>query len=262
MLIKCDNSYKIEIQDYIGDQYYRCLYLYLDLIKYGCESPNIKLWLQKDNDNIQSVILKYYTGMHVFSKEYNINLDEVKELIEYEKPSIVCGEPDTIDMLNNGQYNSELGWIRKLEYIERSKCEEIHNARKEDFISIAKLIYEDQGLGSSYRFEELANQLYERNIEKYARNYVIYDNNCVVSHAATGAENEKVAILSYVITDPKYRGKGLANKICSKLCYDLINEGKTVFLVNYTKESTALYEKLGFKICCEWEKLYLDLKEN
>ena len=35
-------------------------------------------------------------------------------------------------------------------------------------------------------------------------------------------------------------------------------ENKDVFLINYSTESTALYDKLGFEQCCEWGKIFLD----
>ena len=70
------------------------------------------------------------------------------------------------------------------------------------------------------------------------------------------AEIDEIAVLSNVITNPSYRGKGLATIVCSKLCNDLIDEGKKVYLINYTEESTGLYDKLGFEISCEIGKLY------
>ena len=68
-------------------------------------------------------------------------------------------------------------------------------------------------------------------------------------------------MLAYVITDPEYRGKGLARKVCEKVCKDVIDEGKKVYLINYSKESTALYDKIGFKICAEWAKMFINLKK-
>lgn len=79
---------------------------------------------------------------------------------------------------------------------------------------------------------------------------------------ATGAESLKVATITYVITHPDSRRKGLATKVISKICKDLITEGKKVFLVNYTQASTMLYEKIGFKVSCEWAKLYKKIHNN
>lgn len=266
MLVKCDNTYINKLKDYIQENYYKCLYLYLDLIQYGCENPNIDVWIQTKNDNIVAVILKYYTGMHIFSNQHDYELIEIVELIKNEKSTMICGEKQTVldcfNEMKDEKYEIETGWVRGLKDSELKQYENVEKAQKEDFIDIAKLIYEDEDLGSSYELESLTQQMYERNLEKFTRNYVIHNEGKVIAHASTGAENEKLAMLSYVITDPQHRGKGLAFQVCSNLCKDLIEEGKQIFLINYSQESTKLYDKLGFKICCEWGKLFLNLKKE
>lgn len=266
MLIRCNNTHVGKIKDYIGDEYYKCLYLYLDLIQYECEAENVKVWIQTQNANVVAVILKYYTGMHIYSKEHDYQKPEILELIENEKPAMICGEKQTIldiyDELKSKKYNIETGWVRGLKDAVLNVNEGVEKAQKQDFLNIAKLIYQDEDLGSSYDLESLTQQMYERNLQKFTRNYVIHKDEKVIAHASTGAENEKLAMLSYVITDPQYRGRGFAYQVCSNLCKDLIDEGKQIFLINYSQESTKLYDKLGFKICCEWGKLFLNLKEE
>ena len=269
MLLNCKNEQElIDVENYIGKEYHKCIYLYLDLKKYGIFNENIKTWIQyNENGEITAVILKYYTGLHIFSKEQNYNVEELKKLILQEKPTMICGEKIIISTLYNSfeksKYSIETGWVRKLSEIESFDRSDVELASEDDFSGIAKLLYEDEDLGSSYEYEELRQQMIERNKEGFVRNYVIKDlNKSVISHAGTGAENDKVAMLSYVITDPKHRGKGYAKKLCCAVCEDLIKEGKNVFLINYSKESTALYDKIGFKICAEWGKMFLNLKEN
>ena len=269
MLNRCNAIEQVkEIENYIGNEYHKCIYLYLDLKKYGIFNDNIKIWIQyNENSEITAVLLKYYTGLHIFSKEHNYNVEELKNLILQEKPTMICGEKIIISILYNSFENSkyciETGWVRKLSEIENFDRDDVELASEEDFSGIAKLLYEDEDLGSSYKYDELRQQMIERNKEGFVRNYVIKDSNqAVISHAGTGAENDKVAMLSYVITAPNHRGKGYAKKLCCAVCEDLINEGKEVFLINYSKESTALYDKIGFKICAEWGKMFLNLKEN
>ena len=253
------------IINYIGDDYYKCIYLYLDLKRYGLLNPNVKTWIQEDdNHKITSVVLKYYTGMHIYSKNNNYNLKDISQLILLERPTMICGEAEIIEdifkYMNCDYYNIEKGWVRELSKIDNDERESITKAEKDDFNQIAELLYNDEDLGSSYELEELSKQLYERNKEGFVRNYVIKDNDRVVSHAGTGAEDEKLGMLAYVITDPNYRGKGYAKKLCKAVCQDLIEEGKKVYLINYSNESTALYDKIGFHICCNWAKMFIDLK--
>ena len=266
MLIKCKSiDDEKKINEYIGNNYDKCLYLYLDFEKYKFSNPNVSIWIQTNNSIITSIILKYYSGMHIFSNHCDYDVEEIKNLIDKEKPTMICGEKtivcDIYKNLDISNYLIETGWVRRLSTTRDFDRTDVELAKEEDFYQIAKLLYQDEDLGSSYQLEDLKEQMINRNKEEYARNYIIRKDGKVVSHAGTGAENKKVAMLSYVITDENYRGKGYAQKLCSAVCQYLIEEGKEVFLVNYSTESTRLYDKLGFKVCCEWGKIFLDLKK-
>lgn len=265
MIKKIENDDNNIIEKYINDEYYKCIYLYLDYKKYGFNNNNVNIWIQTNDLDITAIILMYYTGMHIYSKKNNYNIEEIKELILNNKPTMICAEQSIIEelysVMDKEKYNMEKGWVRELSKCNNYSTDNVELANKEDFFEIANLLYNDEDLGCSYKLNELANQLYERNKEGFVRNYVIKQDNKVISHAATGAENDKIAMLAYVITDPNYRGKGYALKVCSKICNDLINEGKKIYLINYSNESTALYDKIGFKICCKWGKLFIDLKK-
>ena len=247
------------IKEYIGTDYDKCLYLYLDFVKYGLNNENLKFWLDMENDEIKCVVLKYYSGMHVFSKDKNCNYDKIAELILEETPSVICAEKPLIENLDEKlaetEYKAEYGWVRVLS--KKYACENsmVKRADDDDIEKIASLIKNDH-MGEFYELDELIAQMKEREDDDYGRNYVIKEDEKIISNASTTAEVEGVAVLSNVITDPSYRGKGLATVVCSKLCNDLIDEGKNIYLINYTEESTGLYDKLGFEISCEIGKLY------
>lgn len=262
-MIKKINDANNTIIRYIGKNYNECLYLYLDYLKYGLSNKNINIWEQIIDGKCVCIILKYFTGMHIFSKNKDLVYDEVIDLIKKEKPTIICSEEKIISSLQKkiNNYVVEFGWIRKLSIIDKKydNNEVITEIDKKDFKGITSLIMEDE-MGNSYSFDGLLEQLVLRNEEKYSRNYIIKNEKEIISHAATGAEFNNLSVLSYVITNKKYRGKGYAVKVVGKLCYDLIKEGKEVYLVNYSDESTKLYDKLGFKISANIGKLVLKEK--
>lgn len=247
------------IKEYIGQDYNKCLYLYLDFVKYGLYNENLKFWLDVENNKIRCVILKYYSGMHIFSKNKDCNYNEIIKLIKYENPSVICAEKYLIenlsDKFNENEYKAEYGWVRVLS--KQYPCENsmVKKAEENDFEEISKLIINDH-MGEFYELDELIAQIKEREDDNYGRNYIIKDEGKIVSNASTTAEIDEIAVLSNVITNPLYRGKGLATKVCAKLCNDLIDEGKKIYLINYTDESTGLYDKLGFEVSCEIGKLY------
>lgn len=265
MIKEAKNENLKDIELFIGNEYYKCLYLYLDMKKYGMNDENIKIWVQyKNEDKIVSIILKYFSGMHIYSKNINYNIYEIVNLIKSENPSMICGEKEIIETLNknlnDNNYEAEFGFVRKLKELKIPKSDDVKQADSEDFLEIAKLLYEDEDIGSSYKLNELSEQMLERYKEGYARNYIIKNDKEILAHAGTGAELEKISVMSYVVTNKNYRRKGLATKVCATLLSDLIKEGKEVYLINYSNESTKLYDKLGFEVCNDWGKLFRNLK--
>ena len=85
MIKKCENNQQEDIIRYIGTDYPKCLYLFLDIIKYGCDSESTKTWIQRQNGQIKAVILAYHTAFHIFSRNDDLYLSEICELVNHYK---------------------------------------------------------------------------------------------------------------------------------------------------------------------------------
>ena len=83
----------------IKDNYGECLYLYLDLVKYGTENPNIKVWVNEIDNNIDFAALKYYTGMHIYVTKDDFDSNSLVELINNEHPTIICAKKSIVEKL-------------------------------------------------------------------------------------------------------------------------------------------------------------------
>ena len=260
MIKKCNINDYDNVISYIGDDYYKCLYLYLDFKKYGFESEFVNIYFQVVDESISAIILTYYSSMHVFSKNNNIDYSELTSLVKDINPTMICGEKSIIENINkriyDGHYKIEIGFVRSIKYINYDENLSISLAAESDFHRITELMMSDKGLSGAFSYNELYKQLLERNKEKFCRNYVYKIDGKIVAHICSGAEDEKYAILTDLIVDKDYRKRGIGKKICQDFCKLMIDEGKEVFLINYTKESGNLYEKIGFKKECEWAKLY------
>lgn len=265
MIQKCNNYQQLVVKEYIGSDYYKCLYLYIDMLQYGCSSEFTKTWLQKSDGDITAVILAYHSAIHVYSKQLNFDVQELTEFLLEKNPSIICASAEIVKLLeprlsSNGFF-PEIGHIGKFVY---SKPITINNdirlAKKEDIKDIAQLLYDDDDIGSSYTMDDLVKQIEERLEEGFVRSYVIKDGNHVVAHLGTGAEIDKLCTISYVITDPKYRGRGLSSSLFSYACKELNSEGKEIFSVYYPENSRRLHHKMGFVDCCEFGKLYRNIQ--
>ena len=133
-------------------------------------------------------------------------------------------------------------------------------ANNDDIKEIAKLLYEDDDIGSSYTMEDLVKQIEERIESGFVRSYVIKEDNHVVAHLGTGAEVDKLCTISYVITNPEYRGRGLSSSLFSYACNQLNSEGKEIYSVYYPENSRRLHHKMGFVDCCDFGKLFRNIQ--
>lgn len=275
MIIECDNSMKEQIAAYIGNDYYKCLYLYIDMIKYGCRSSYTHSWMQVTNGKTTAVLLSYHTAMHIYSAGNDFNIGEMAELLIREKPSMICAAAPTIRLLQNALsahgYQMEIGHIGRMQRhtltigqrmgsdISPHDQGQTRRATMSDINEIASLLYEDEGIGSSYTYEDLYAQMRERLSDNFVRSYVITCNQHVVAHVGTGAELPNLCTINYVITSASHRGEGLASRLFHYACHELLSEGKEIFSIYYPEESRRLHHKIGFKDVGEIGKLYINI---
>lgn len=252
------NSEKSLIIDYIGEDYYQCLYLYLDIVAYDVENKEIECWIQYDTSSIVAVALKYHNAIHVYSQRYQFNVEELVDFLVSLKPFIICASERLIDIIGPyfPGYTMEMGVVSKLLDIDYVEDNDVREANVDDFYSIAKMIYDDEDSGASYDYNDLVTQMKERYYKHFSRNYIIKDGDLVIANVSTGGESKDFCTLNNVIVRKEYRRKGLAARIYRKVCSELTREGKVVYSIYYVKESIALHEKLGFVECCKYGKLF------
>ena len=258
-MIKINNIKDIDIISYIGNDYDKCLYLYLDYKRYGLTDKNVEYFVEKDEkENIICLVMKYYDSLHIYSKNNNYCYNELKEFILEINPSFICGEKSIIEKLSKDlDYETSYGYVRKLVDID----ENIDNialqiALEDDFFEITKLLKQDEQLSGYINFNQLYNQLLCRFKEKYCRNYIYKLNDKIIGHVCSGAEDNNIVILTDLIVDKEYRGQGIGKKICKSFCEKMMMEKKDVYLINYTDLTNNLYKKVGFEIMCNWGKMY------
>lgn len=262
MIYKCYSNDKSKIISYIGKDYSKCLYLYMNFLKYGIESNTISVFIQEDKEGIQAVYLIYYSCIHVFSRHNMFSLQEFNSFLNEHVFSMIYCEKTTALYIWNSLENEKrncssitYGWVAQLTSHIPLESQDVQPARKEDFRQIIEMIYADEDIGRSYDFESLAAQLQERNQEGYTRNLVIKDGSTVVAHACTNAEITALAVVAELVVNENYRRQGRGSEIWASLCNDLLQEGKEVFSFYYSEASRALHRKLGFHEVCEWAKI-------
>lgn len=74
----------------------------------------------------------------------------------------------------------------------------------------------------------------------------------VIATAEATAENSQAAMIVSVATHPEYRHKGYGTAVISKLCDQLLDEGKTSCLFYDNPKAGEIYKRVGFEDIDQW----------
>lgn len=234
------------------------IYLYIDILIYGLNNENLKVWINMEEFTIKQIVLKYYNSFQIYS---NIgSYSDIVNLIFKYKPMMISGTKDIIKEIHRnvkGYYNVSYGIVLEQEQSQLLNIKELPTrALLDDMEKIADLICSDKNIGGHYSKATLNHQLSERLQDKMGRNYIIKKEEKIVAHYATYAETVDVAVMGGLIVDSSSRGKGYARILHKYLANELLNEEKRVFLF-CDEELVKMYLTLGAKVCGEYGKLTL-----
>ena len=262
MIVQCHAEDKNKILSYIGADYPACLYLYLNLNKYGIDSDTIDVFMQTEQERITAVLLRYYSCLHVYSSDLSFDAEELSAFVEQHRFSMIYCTAAAADRifeqlptLMKDRSAVTYGWVAQIKQVDHSAKGTAVPARESDFDQIVRLIYDDEDIGRSYHYDELARQLAERNHDGHARNIVIKQGDLVIAHACTNAEYKDIAVVAELLVRKEYRRRGYASEIWRDLCEKLLMEGKQVFSFYYSPESRKLHKQIGFEEVCNWAKI-------
>lgn len=248
-VISTEKDYQ-SIIDYIGNDYTQCLYLYLNIKKYGYSNPNVKIYINRLESDINAVFLKYYDCLHCFSHSpsytSNMLIDTIKKI-----------NPKTFFLpyaLGQGvlSYFSDAKNYDIMDVYKNCSVDVVDNgykvflATKDDVEALASFMMRDTNYSKIYTFDELLIQNRQRIEDGFSRTYIIRNEfGNVISSASTNAEIDKIAVIGNIETDVAYRGKGLGKQIISHLFHSLANEGITSYSFIEAPESRHIHEKMG-----------------
>ena len=266
MIIQCSDENIDSVFDYIGEDYGKCLYIYIDLKKYGLDDENFDVWIQyNENEEICAIISEYYGGIQIYSKNQDLIIEEIADFIKQKDTNVLFVIKPIIDRLKEllPEYEQETGIVGELMELEYPPNEDAYSASMDELEEIVKIIAEDEGIGKPYGFESLYEQYCERKRNDFGRNFILRDkeNDKIICHAGTYAELPELAVIGGVITSIPYRGKGFSKETLSSLCKELISENKRVFSFYYIPSATKMHTGVGFKQIEEWSKLSKNVDE-
>jgi len=262
MLYKCNDSDKSRVFEYVGDDYKNCLYAFADLKEYSLNESFINLWLDLDeNNSIRGFIFNYHTGVHLYSHDMRLDINEAVELIKKINPTMINANKNIIEALVPyfEEYKHQYGYILKQQKRQFEMSNRVEMATPSDFHEMAEMLSADYGIGASYTTEQLENQIRERYEDNYGRTLLLRIDGHIAAQVTTGAEVDEFAVIIYSIVGESFRRQGLFSEVRDSMCYLLTQENKDIFCVCYEQTAMKAHGKLGNLPCCEWGKIFKEV---
>lgn len=246
------------VKDYLYENLESCIYLYIDLQKYGLDNPNVTFWISEKDGKPYTVAMKYYDSIQVFCNDHEWDAEEMADLIKKYPVTTICGEESLIQKLSEktGEYDTDYGIIVRAEtYQEFDQFSDITKAEPKDAMQIAKLVCSDDDFGENYDVPVLAQQLADRMREGVGRSFVLWQDGEIAAHVAAFAETEEIAVLSGLIAKPEYRNKLYGMIIHEYIKKILLSEGKAVYAFRIKARMKRYAKATGEKICGHYGKM-------
>ncbi|MEN8906737.1 MAG: GNAT family N-acetyltransferase [Clostridiales bacterium] len=240
--------------DFLADEAAINLFIIGDIECFGFDNDFQELWGQFDEeDNFEGILLRYYESFIPYFKNLKADMSEFKEIIlNIPDDKIISGKLSVVEKFDKliPNYN-----LKELHFCEMSSIDNLKNDNVDNIVKRAVPDDAKRIIGLISTIEEfdhgikLSVDKEYRNIkEKMTRGYYVEDENGnMISIAQTTAENSKSAMVVGVATLNELRNKGLASKCMSRLCYDVLNDGKTLCLFYDNPKAGSIYHRLGFK---------------
>lgn len=252
-----------EVLKYLKKNIQECVYLYIDVSVYRLKNPNMTVWINKKEGQLNTVVMKYFDSFQIFSAYDDWDEQGVLDLILEHGVTTVLGKKSMIERLFpklNDIYTVAYGIVVKEDkYKDFKQFDQIEQAAVSDVREIAELMCTDEEFSSNYTVEILAQQLEDRMKTGMGRNFIIRKEGRIVAHVGVFAETEDVAVESGLIVS-KDAGKNLYGLIIHEFIKkQLISEGKEVFAFRIKDSMIRCTKVAHVGTCLEYGKM---TKEN
>ncbi|MBH0231126.1 GNAT family N-acetyltransferase [Halobacillus yeomjeoni] len=234
------------------------LFIIGDIENFGFNEPFQKLWGNFDETGRLTGILLKYHGNYICYAEGPFDAEGFA------------------DIINEDPHSNELSGLKSmteqiLPYIKRpsSATRELYYAKCEDPQYLDETLELDTvqlaGIENipdilalrkkipEFRENENIEEIMKNGLEsKSKRIFFLKENNTILSSAATTAENSMSAMIVGVCTDPDHTKRGYASLVMTRLCRELLNEGKMLCLFYDNPAAGKIYKRLGFRDIGMW----------
>lgn len=258
MIRQLQESDRKQTMQFVSQKPAENLFIIGDIEGHGFDSPIQKLWGDfNEQDELRGVLLKYENNFIAFAPE-EFDAQGFAQIINNDSNfGYLSGIEEIVDKLTPF-ITREPKKPRVLYY---AKCESAELLPDIPFdITLEKAVPHDAEpiIAQMKAIPEFAEGNYSVenkrvSLEKgLGRAYLIKENDVIISSASSTAENSQSAMIVGVGTLPEHQKKGLASHCMSKLCRELLEEGKMLCLFYDNPAAGSIYKRIGFVDIGKW----------
>jgi len=247
------------VLDYLRINVESCIYLYIDLKTYRLRDENIVFRITEDSKGINTVLMRYYDSYQIFSAYKDWDIDEAFDIIEAEPATVISGPEKMIESLhkrNSDCFDPCYGIVINDEtYRKLGLFSKVESATEDDADEIAMLMCLDDEFKDVYKPDNLAEQLRSRMNAGFGRSFVIRDKGKIVSHVATFAEVDDLAVISGLVADKTFKNTFYGLAVYEYIKMILTKEGKNIYALRYNDKMVKNAGLLKMHTCANFGKL-------
>lgn len=258
-MIKLTQERVKDILAYMEDDLPNCLYLYGDIVRYGINDPNMTVWYSEKDGQITAVVMKYFSGSQVYSKNLDFDPDELVAHLKEINVDRVSSQRALIEMLTplmGDEYISRFGAVfRLLSYRKmRKNSLVIERATAEDAGAIAAFLMTNEEVAGRYNQAKLEAELLDRIVTGVGRSYVIRVNGEIVAHDGVTLETDRYMVEGLALVRDDYRAALYGPLLESYMINEVHEEGKELYCMIAEGPRLDGFVRLGNKIVGRYGK--------
>lgn len=255
-----ENDRKITME-FLSEEPSINLFIIGDIESFGFNEDFQEIWGSFDSANeLEGVLLRFNENYIPYYKNKNFDICEFKKIISSNPEwKMISGKESIVSRFNDVIRNPNIKSMYFCELTNKDnliKYDEklISAATEKDAQRVYDLLadideFTSTDTNSVERIKRVLNT-------KTGRIYFVADEtNRLCTVTQTTAENSKSAMVVGVATRKDCRRKGFMSQCLSKLCDDVLSEGKTLCLFYDNPKAGKIYHKLGFVSIDKWMML-------
>lgn len=259
MLRKLEEKDRKTVLDFLGIEPAINLFIIGDIENFGFDEDFQDVWGSFDGKELKGVLLRYHENFIPYYRDELFDIKEFKNIIiSFPGKKIISGKESITDNFKELFKNQKVKSMYFCELNDDKKLLEytynIKTAAIEDTYKIFDLLdtieeFRDTDSNSLDRIKKAISR------ESSRIYYIENDEGKALTTVRSTAENSCSAMIVGVATREGYRRKGYMSQCLSKLCKDILSEGKTLCLFYYNPEAGSVYHKIGFRTIGRWQMI-------